>query len=171
MRSSDIARFFALSCTTLLGCRDLAHFSTGDGHYEGTVVAGNFVRAGMADGVRLCVTLDADHLQDSPGTLSSSDGRFSSTILRPIPQIWHDPLSTLTFGEGRVKNLVYMAAPGPDAGDGADVTVILSLLQSGAIEARLLRGAPTIGEDGGATPSNNLFGAFTLVRAPGACPF
>jgi hypothetical protein len=165
-----LAGFVGFTCAVLFGCRDLTHFSTGDGHYEGTVVSANFVRAGIAEDMRLCVTLDADKLQDAPGTLSSSDGKFSNTVLRPIPQIWHDPLSTLTFGEGRVKNLVYMAAPSPDAGDPSDVTVILSLLQSGAIEARLLRGAPS-SSDGAVAPSTNLFGAFTLVRAPGACPF
>lgn len=170
MLRSTFGAVMGLTCVGLFGCRDLAHFSTGDGHYEGTVVSANFVRAGISDGMRLCVTLDADKLQDAPGTLSSSDGKFSNTVLRPIPQIWHDPLSTLTFGEGRVKNLVYMAAPSPDAGDSSDVTVILSLLASGAIEARLLRGAPTT-SDVGVAASNNLFGAFTLVRAPGACPF
>ncbi|MEO6419951.1 MAG: hypothetical protein ABIP39_11115, partial [Polyangiaceae bacterium] len=117
------AGLIGITCLSLFGCRDLAHFSTGDDHYEGTVVAGNFVRAGIPDDLRLCVTLDADKLQDAPGAVSSSDGRFSQTALRPIPQIWHDPLSTLAFGEGRVKNLVYMAAPSADAGDPADVTV------------------------------------------------
>lgn len=170
MLRSGLAVFIALTCFGLFGCRDLAHFSTGDGHYEGTVAAGNFVRAGIADDARLCVTLNADNLQDAPGTVSSSDGRFSKTALRPIPQIWHDPLSTLTFGEGRVKNLVYMAAPSADAGDPADITVILSLLQSGAIETRLLRGAPS-SPDAGPSSSSSLFAVFTLVRAPGACPF
>ena len=170
MLRSRLAGLIGFTCIGLVGCRDLAHFSTGEGHYEGTVVSANFLRAGISDDMRLCVTLDADKLQDAPGTVTSNDGKFSSTVLRPIPQIWHDPLSTLSFGEGRLKNLVYMAAPSPDAGDPADVMVILSLLESGAIEARLLRGAPTT-KDGAVAASNNLFGAFTLVRAPGACPF
>jgi hypothetical protein len=171
MLRSCFAGIVGLACVGLFGCRDLTHFSTGDGHYEGTIVAGDFVRAGIGDATRLCVTLDADNLQQAPGTLSSSDGKFSTTPMRPIPQIWHDSLSTLTFGEGRVKNLVYMAAPSVDAGDSSDVTVIVSLLQSDAIEVRLLRGAPLTSADGGAATSSNLFGVFTLVRAPGACPF
>ena len=57
------------------------------------------------------VALDVDHLQDAPGAISTSNKLFDRTALRPIPQIWHDPLSTLSFGDGRIKNSVYAAAP------------------------------------------------------------
>ena len=148
----------------LTACRDVHGFSTGTGHhYEGAVVAGNFVRAGVADATRLCLTLDTDHLQDTPGSLSTSDGAFAATPLRPIPQIWHDPLSTLQFGDGRAKNLVYMLRPAGDAG--ADVTAILSLMDSGNVEVRLLRGAPSGSSD------DPIFAVFALDKRDGACPF
>jgi hypothetical protein len=153
------------------GCRDTAGFSTGSGHYEGAVVSGSFVRAGVVDGTRACVTLDADHFQDAPGSIWTNDGRFEATPLRPIPQIWHDPLSTLTFGEGRTKNLVYVASPTRDGGDtGGDVTAIVSLMQTGSIEVRLLRGAPD-SPDGGDVGGDDIFAIFDLSTAPGPCPF
>jgi hypothetical protein len=169
-----------LSVTMLVaslgGCRDLSRYSTDGDHYEGDVVQGAFVRAGVDENVRLCVTIDTDRLQDAPGTIRSSDGRFGVTPLRPIPQIWHDPLSTLSFGEGREKNLVYVATPEPSSGDtGGDVFVVLSLMKGGAVEVRLLRSAPTLTADTAAADSGpaptNLFAVFTLDRKSGACSF
>jgi hypothetical protein len=148
----------------------VARFSTKGDHFEGPVVKGSFVRAGIAEDARMCLTLDTDHLQDAPGAVSSSDGRFSRTPLRPIPQIWHDPLSTLSFGEGRLQNLVYAATPRVDAGPATDILVIVSLMQSDSIEVRLVRGAPQA--DGGApVPTDALFGLFNLDRVPGSCAF
>ena len=164
---------FAIVCLALgaSGCRDTAGFSTGSGHYEGAVVSGSFVRAGVTDGTRACVTLDADHFQDAPGSIWTNDGRFEATPLRPIPQIWHDPLSTLAFGEGRTKNLVYVSTPLRDAGDtGGDVMAIVSLMQTGSIEVRLVRGAPD-GPDGGDVGGDDIFAIFDLASTPGPCPF
>ena len=139
---------------------------------------GTFVRAGIKEDVRMCVTLDAEHLQDDPGTVTTSDGSFRSTALRPIPQIWHDPLSTMAFGDGRKQNLVYVATPQ----DGADVMVFVSLMEEGGLEIRLLRGAPQAGgppvPDGGSTGAASVttaappwFGIFTLDRREGSCAF
>ncbi len=164
----------ALSC--LGGCRDLSAFKANGDRFEGAVVQADFVRAGVASGTTLCLTLDTDHLQDAPGAISTSDGRFHATALRPIPQIWHDPLSTLNFGEGRLQNLLYVArgeAPlsdggpsmPPDASDAGDVFVVVSLLQAGGIEVRLLRSAPP-----GASPAP-IFALFELAREKGPCSY
>jgi hypothetical protein len=160
----------------LFGCRDLSNFTTGDDSYEGSVVPGDFVRAGVDPGTKLCLTIDTDHLQDAPGAISTSDGHFQVVGLRPIPQIWHDPLSTVSFGEGRLKNLLYVAsasAPFAD-GNGNDVFVVVSLMQSGDVEVRLLRGAPGgRGADAGSTtgPGGNLFAVFALSRKKGPCSY
>jgi hypothetical protein len=141
----------AVGSLALVACRDVSGFTTHGDRFEGPVVEGDFVRSGVDPGTTLCLTLDTDHLQDSPGTVSTSDGRFRSVLLRSIPQIWHDPLSTLAFGEGRVKNLLYVAAattPFAD-GNGPDAFVVVSLMQSGNVEVRLLRGAPSGTSDGG----------------------
>jgi hypothetical protein len=150
----------------LVSCRDISHFSSGADSYQGSIIKGDFVRAGLADDMQVCMTIDTDHLQDTPGKIWSSDKRFVAEPLRPIPQLWHDPLSTLSFGEGREKNLVYVATA---TGDGAgDVMVVVSLMTSGTIEARLMRGAPAL--DSGAV-ATNMFGVFTLNRQEGPCSF
>ncbi|MBX3228350.1 MAG: hypothetical protein KIT84_06840 [Labilithrix sp.] len=166
----------AASALLLGACRDVSKFSTHDGRFEGRVVAGNLVRAGIGDDTRMCVTLDTERLQDTPGTVTTSDGRFRAAPLRPIPQLWHDPLSTLTFGDGRIQNLLYAASPTPlDGGqpeDSQDVFVILSLMQSKQIEARLLRGAPQT--DAGVSPpgvATPMFAVFQLQEEPGPCSF
>jgi hypothetical protein len=167
MRLAVVGIFAVLPC---LACRDLSGFSTTNGDsYEGKVVSAPFVLSGLQAGTKLCLTLDTDHLQDTPGAISTNDGMFAKTPLRPIPQIWHDPLSTLSFGEGRLKNLIYVATPM----GGEDVFVVVSLMQSGNIEVRLLRGAPGLPADAGAPTGGaaNLFALFDLPRQEGPCSF
>jgi hypothetical protein len=165
----------AAAAAAAAGCRDTSRFTSNSDRFEGPVVKGSFVRSGIAEQVTMCVTLDANRLQDAPGTITTSDGRFRATPMRPIPQIWHDPLSTLSFGDGRSQNLVYAASPAPgEAGpeDAQDVMIVISLMQSDQIEVRLVRGAPHGESDpvpaGVAAP---VFGVFTLERRPGACSF
>lgn len=166
-----------LACAASAGCRDVSKFSTTQGdRYEGVVVAGDFVRSGIATSTSMCVTLDADHLQDAPGTLSTSDGRFKAAPLRPIPQIWHDPLSTLQFGsDTRVENLVYAVTPlagDASAAEAQDVLAVVSLVETRHIEVRLLRGAPQT--DAGPPPpgvASTIFGVFHLSRQNGPCSF
>jgi hypothetical protein len=177
VRSAIAAAVTSLASLSLLalGCRDPSRFSSRGDRFEGSVVRGTFVRTGFAPGVAMCLTLDTDHLQDRPGSLSTSDGRLRSAQLRPIPQIWHDPLSTLTFGEGRDQNLVYAASPLPgDGGDAEaqDIVVIVSLMREDHLEVRLLRGAPP--SDAGSSPpgvATPVFGVFNLDRQPGPCSF
>jgi hypothetical protein len=160
-------RALVLSAFALFACRDISHFSSGGDSYEGAVVQGDFVRAGIASDARVCMTIDTDHLQDTPGRIWSSDGRFKGVPLRPIPQLWHDPLSTLSFGEGREKNLIYVATPSAVPPD-PDIMVFVSLMTSGSIEVRLVRGAP--GTSDGASPPS-IFGVFQLERHEGSCSF
>ena len=165
---------------TVVSCRDLSGFSTNGGSYSGEVVPASFVLAGVQTGTKMCLTLDTDHLQDAPGDFSTDDGMFSHVPFRPIPQVWHDPLSTLQFGEGRLKNLLYVVTPGSavDSGPPAeDAFAILSLMQSGHIEVRLVRGAPTTPQGGPGSPpgptasGGNLFAIFDLTRDGGPCSF
>jgi hypothetical protein len=165
MSRRALAASIVLACTS--ACNDPTRFSNDGDHFEGAVVTSGFVRSNVDDGTRICLALDATKLQDGPGTISSSDGRFKNTPLRPIPQAWHDPISTMSFGDGRERNLVYAVAPEASVDAAGDVFAIVSLLSSGEIEVRLLRSAP-----GGPTSARAaLFGVFPLQRTPGACPF
>lgn len=170
-----IAGTLVLGGGRAIGCRDVSRFSSHGDRFQGAVVKGSFVRSGVVEDARMCLTLDTDHLQDAPGTVTTSDGRFAGAPLRPIPQIWHDPLSTLNFGDGRVQNLVYAASPIPGeagASDAQDVMVIVSLMTSERVEVRLVRGAPQT--DAAPPPpgvAGALFGVFNLDREPGPCAF
>jgi hypothetical protein len=160
-----------LACT---GCRDVSGFSTHGDSYAGGVTNTGVDLAGVDPSTILCLTLDTNHLQDTPGSVWSSDDRFVSVPMRTIPQIWADPLSTLQFGDGRLRNLVYVArasAPYTD-GNGNDVVVVLSLMPAGDIQARLVRGAPVLAPDGGAGPAEqSVFAVFDLTRQSGPCSF
>jgi hypothetical protein len=163
------------SLLACMGCRDLSGFATGGDRFEGAVIQGDFVRTGVGPLTNLCLSLDTDHLQDAPGTISTDDGRFHAAALRSIPQIWHDPLSTLSFGEGRLKNLIYAAAATTPFADGmgGDVFAVVSLMQSGHVEVRLLRGAPPLTDDAGSqgAPAGNVFAVFDLTRQTGPCSY
>jgi hypothetical protein len=168
LRSAVAAVAFALAA-----CTNLSGFTTAGSSYQGQVVAADFVLTGIGSSTSLCLTLDTNHLQDTPGAVWTSDGMFHETPMRSIPQIWFDPLSTFNFGEGRLKNLMYVAsATTPFADGGSDVFVVVSLMQSGDIEVRLLRGAPVLAPDGSAAqPTSNIFAVFSLSRQSGPCSF
>lgn len=154
----------------LPGCRNDDRFTTAPGErFEGSITPATFARAGFSDSTRLCLTLDADHLQDAPGTLTTSDGQFRLTPLQPIPELWRDPLSMLSFGEGRERNLIYVATPIAPLGDSGSLEsafCVVSLLSSGDVEVRLMRQAPS-----GPSSSPQLFGVFSLTRRTGPCSF
>lgn len=165
----------AVGSVILAGCRDVSSFTTSGDSFQGIVVDAEFVRAGIDPGTCLCLTLDANHLQDTPGAISTTDGRFLMTPLRPIPELWNDPLSTLSFGDGRLRNLIYVASSSTSLTDGGgqDVFAVLSLMQSGDVEVRLLAGAPPVGADSDADSDagpNHVFGVFLLSRHSGPCP-
>jgi hypothetical protein len=147
----------------------VSDFSTASGgFYEGSVTSADFVRAGLGPSVKMCLTIDTDQLQGSPGVVSTNDGLFHKTSLRSIPQFWQDPLSSFNFGEGRIQNVLYMASgSATDAGTSGDVTVVISFMVGGDVEVRLLRSAP-----GGASAGPpQIFGVFSLSRMTGSCPF
>lgn len=152
------------------GCKDISEFSTGPGEsYCGQIVPGGSFRAGFAPGVRLRLHLDTERIQDAPGDLATDDGRFFDAPLRPIPELSHDSLSTLDFGEGRIRNLLYGIKPE----SGAVAYVVISLLDNGNVEARILRGAPPTAGEPPSTEEHgrDLFGVFPLTRQRGTCGF
>jgi hypothetical protein len=163
---------FAAVASLGVACHDVSSFSTASGgSYEGPIASASFVRTGLGKS-RMCLTIDTNHLQDAPGAVSTDDGLFQKTPLRSIPQLWQDPLSTLSFGEGRIQNVVYMARGNAIGGhEAGDIFVVVSFMVAGDIEVRVLRGAPAT-TDGGSSPGlPSLFGVFTLSRASGACAY
>lgn len=157
----------------LAACADVTRFSTKPGEaYCGSVIAGPFVRSGFGPGVRMRMSFDADRMNSSPGSLSTDDGLLTDAPMRPIPQLSHDPLSTLQFGEQRDKNLVYVVTPTKPS-SGPSLLAVVSLLHDGGAEVRLLRGAPPLpGTTAIAdTEGESIFGVFPLQRESGTCGF
>jgi hypothetical protein len=156
-------RACGLAALLLAGCKDVTSYSTApDESYCGSVIQGPFVRSGLSPSVQMRLTFDADALDRAPGRVSTSDGLLQDTPLRVVPEVFHDPISTLNFGEGRRRNLIYAVTPKEQ---GPAVVVILSLLENGEVEARLFR-APT-GPEG--TREGAIFGVFPLQKRKGTC--
>jgi len=160
----------AASSVAFVACSDVSRFTTEPGKsYCGTVTDASFVRAGVPTGTRMRLELDGDQLQNAPGRVWTDElapgEAFSSTQLLAIPQLADDPLSTLNFGEGRVKNALTIAMLG-----GAQVFVVLSLMQDGDVEVRLIRGTSAGSIPTGAAPTpSQIFGVFHLQKQDGDC--
>jgi hypothetical protein len=155
---------YALAALLLIACNDVTSYSNDGDHYEGQVIQGAYIRAGIGADVRMFLTFDGAHFQDSPGAITTEDGQFRNSALRPIPQEWHDPISLMTFGESRVKSMIYSVSPARP--DQPDALAVVSLMKDQTIEVRLIRSAP-----GRAMPGDDpLFGVFQLARKPGPAP-
>jgi hypothetical protein len=174
MRTSLLCAIAAL--VGLGGCKDVDRFSTDpDESYCGKIVSVSIVRRGFSSAVCMRLTLDTHHVADRPGYLWTDDGMFWETPLRPIPELSHDPLLTLNFGEGREKNLLFSVDPA-DPDRGPSLMTVISLMHSGEAEVRLLRGAAggpvTSPSDDAGTGGDGpaLFGVFSpLKRQKGTC--
>ena len=152
------------------GCRDLSQFATGpDENYCGQIVPGDFVRQGFAPTVHMRVDFNPDRIQRTPGSISTDDGMFVDAPLRSIPQLVHDSLSMLRFGEGTMRNLLYGVKPSR----GATAFAFLSLLESQNIEVRIVRGAPPTNQEPPTSEDDDsdLFGVFPLTKQKGTCEF
>jgi len=115
------------------------------------------------------VHIDPDRIQEEPGDVSTDDGIFVDAPFRPIPQLAHDSLSMLQFGEGAVRHLLLGVQPS----EGAMAYAFVSLLERQDIEVRILRGAPPI-ESESTVPGafgRDLFAVFPLTKQRGTCGF
>jgi hypothetical protein len=115
-----------------------------------TVVVGRFTTDDASDG--LCAT---------SGTVL-----FDNAPLRAIPELDHDPLSTLEFGEGRDYNFFGWV----DSTCQGTMLSLVSLMRNDAIEVRLLKPAamPPVDAQAGHRPG---FALFTLSRKNEGCGF
>lgn len=158
----------SFAAVVAMGCKNVDDFTTREGeHYCGSIVAGPFVRDGFGPDVKLSLTFDAASIAEGPGAITTDDGMFQAAKLTPIPQVFHDPLSTLQFGEGRKRSMLYALPPTSNT-SGAPLSAILSLMENGQVEVRLFRaGDPSATEDPGRAAS--YFGVFPLSRQKGDC--
>jgi hypothetical protein len=180
----------ALALTTL-SCRDLERFDT-KGHeaYCGQLVkAPDFHDGFVPDGqprllLTMKLTLDTSQLSsfsaDKPtqiGTLTSNDAElgfcseggqalFESAPVRGIPQVDHDTLSTLSFGEGHDEDFFAWA----DSTCQGTMLALVSLLRKGDVELRLFK--PAALPPPGAGPDKRPgYALFYLKRDREGCGF
>jgi hypothetical protein len=150
-----------------LSCMDVGSFTTQPGEcYRGYVVGASFVRTGFEEGTRLSLTFDTSALADGrgpAGVMWTSDGRFDAAAIGQMTQLASDPLSQFQFPGGRIRNYLLNVV----AADGVPATVVISLMENGIVEARIVRPSMEIcppGDDGCAAPVSYdaLFGVFRL---------
>jgi hypothetical protein len=157
----------AIAVVLSASCTDVGSFTTQPGEcYRGQVVTASFVRTGFEEGTLLSLTFDTSALADGlgeAGVMWTSDGRFAASSLRQMEQLAHDSLSQFQFPGGRIRNYLFNVIPA----DGVPAIVVVSLMENGLVEARILRPAMQIcppGDDGCASPVSYdaLFGVFRL---------
>lgn len=139
-----LARLTLLAATfALVACDDLKDFR---GSYRGQIIGGEFVRSCFKQDTQLTLRFDPNQAvtrEDDPGvppnTLSTDDGTFQNTVLEPLHNLPHDPLSELDFpGPQRLRNYLLLARPEAGPLAGRDALVVVSLLASESIEVRII---------------------------------
>ena len=141
-------------------CRSLDRFDTkGDPAFCGDLVAGpsfhdGFIQDNEPNRLSLMLELDTSQIANMgeskasfPGQLSSDDNvsglcpgepLFEGAQLRTIPQVYHDTLSTLSFGEGHDEDFFAWV----DSTCQGTMVALVSLLRNGHVELRLFKPAP-----------------------------
>jgi hypothetical protein len=128
----------------LAGCDDLSAFG---GEFNGSIVQGNFVRSCFPPNTKATLRFDPDRaVGDVPelpsGTgnwLTTSDGTFKRTPLEPIQKLADDQLSRFDFpGPERLRNYIMLARPSEGPLANRDAIVVISLLESGRVELRVI---------------------------------
>lgn len=186
----SVAQLAPLLVLATLSCRSLERFDThGNGAYCGQLVSGQYLHDGFLPDkeppvLSLKMTLDtsqlsafSDNKATSPGRLWSNDGDtglcakkgqplFVDSPLRSIPQVDHDSLSTLTFGEGHDEDFFAWV----DSTCQGTMLGIVSLLRKGDVELRLFKPAENPAE--GAPPDKRPgYALFYLHRNDNGCSF
>jgi hypothetical protein len=157
-----------------LSCQSLERYDTaGSAAYCGNIVTGRPVRTPEDEGgfgrIRMRLEVDADHLTTVPGTLTTDDycdspcrpsATFDEAPLRVTPEVVSDALSSMTFEDGQVHNVVAWA----DSTCRGPMLAIVSFYKNDHVDVRLLK--PHGGAD-----SRDAFARFDLSRSETGCDY
>lgn len=175
-----------------VGCRSLDRFNTHPGEaYCGSLIGRDHISTGFEDarwsGVdgasTLALTLDASELFKAggvPAVVTSDDAAFGPCApdkslfeqagLRTIDRALGDRLSSMRLGEDHEEDVVTFV----DSSCSGSMVAILSLVQNGDVELRLLRPAAE-SQDSSEPPSDASgtprFGLFVLKKTKEGCGF
>lgn len=164
------------------GCRTLDRFRLQSNEtYCGSMVSAPVFQEGLLPApprepaLRLRLDLDVDDLTERPGPISTDDtgaaadpdhaglcaprALFDKAPLRAIPEVMHDAISMMQFGDGRDLNFFAWV----DSSCQGTMLSVVSLMSDGSVEMRLLKPAKLPPPDAGpeARPG---FGLFQLKR-------
>jgi len=185
----------ALALPLLGACQSLNRFDTqGSQAYCGYIVNGQFIRTDPTEGgfghsIGLTVQIDTSLLTTTPATITSDDTSlddrnatscitnlpdggiaiqrtFDHAKLRVTPEVVSDPLSTMTFEDGQVQNIVGWV----DSTCRGRMLAIISLYKNDNVEVRFLRSASASPPLSAAEHDRDAFALFALKRSD-SCPF
>ncbi len=147
-----------LCAASALGCTSLDGFNSKPGEaYCGPIgLAGvgfheGFVKEGAPSDLDLALTMDTGKLSSVPGFLNSKDLQgicgtteapqvlFLNAPVRAIPEVDHDVLSALTFGEGHDHDFFAWV----DSTCMGTMVAVVSLMKNNYIELRLFKPMPS----------------------------
>lgn len=171
----------ALAASPLAACRNLDSFDSKPGEaYCGAITvqpafSEGFVPRDQPPNLEIALTLDTSQLSTVPGKLHSSDSKnglcpgqplFDGADLRAIPEVEHDALSALTFGEGHEHDFFAWV----DSTCQGTLLAVVSLLKNNQVEVRLFKPAHTPAPNAppAAKPG---FAVFHLEAQKGGCGF
>ncbi|MEO8903910.1 MAG: hypothetical protein ABI488_16450 [Polyangiaceae bacterium] len=170
-----------LAACSVLSCHNLDSFDTKDGAaYCGSILRqpefqDGFQPAGHPPDLELSLTLDTNRLTSEPGRLRSNDAGsglcgdqplFHEAPLRAIPEVDHDVLSTLSFGEGHEHDFFVWV----DSTCQGTMVGVVSLLKNDEVELRLFKPAHKPAPD--APPDRSPgFAMFHFYAQKGGCGF
>lgn len=154
-------------CLLGAACTDLSDYQLeADEAYCGAMVSApvfhsGFVPDGAPPALRLRLHLDVEALTTNPGRLTSDDREhglckrsgaplFDDAPLRAIPEVLHDPISTLEFGQGRVHTFFAYV----DSTCQGTMLAIVSLMKNKTVEVRLFKPAAMAEADAPADKSS-----------------
>jgi hypothetical protein len=125
-------------------CEDLSSFG---GEFKGDIVEGQFVRSCFPPNTKATLRFNPDRavgdVPELPGGsgswLTTDDGTFQHTPLEPIRKLADDQLSRFDFpGPERLRNYMMLARPAQGPLADRDAIVVISLLESGRVELRVI---------------------------------
>ena len=172
-----------IAALSVVGCHDLEDFtSKPDEVYCGTIIGiprdfqGGFLEQGQPPDLELALRLDTGKITSEPGTLRSNDATsglcapqalFQDAPLRAIPEVDHDVLSTLSFGEGHKHDFFAWV----DSTCQGTMLSVVSLMKNQQVELRLFKPAPRAASDAPAAEKPG-FAVFPLTaRKKEQCGF
>jgi hypothetical protein len=164
----------------VLGCQTIDRFETqGDAAYCGGIVTSSFVWTPVSQGgfdreLQLQLKLDTSSLATVPGRITTDDSKnspcgadrpgvptFDGAKLMVTPELVNDTLSSLTFEDGQVHNIMAWV----DSSCRGRMLAVVSLYKSNYVEVRVMKPAESATD----STDRDAFALFPLDRRDDGC--